>query len=94
MLRGADSSTTSAADDDGTSDDEGDGLPALNSLHVDPRRVTHLSWAPRAYLYRGFLRKAECDYIIEHAKPKMEKSTVVDNKTGKSVPSTIRTSDG
>jgi len=63
-------------------------------VHVDPARVTHLSWKPRAYLYRGFLKKAECDYIIEHARPKMEKSTVVDNKTGKSVPSGIRTSDG
>lgn len=91
MLRGADSS---AADDVGDDAEEGDGLPALNTIHVDPSRVIHLSWAPRAYLYRGFLRKAECDYIVEHAKPKMEKSTVVDSKTGKSVPSTIRTSDG
>ena len=91
---GGGTSTDSSFGGDEEDDGGGGGLPALNSIHVDPSRVTHLSWAPRAYLYRGFLRKAECDYIVEQAKPKMEKSTVVDNNTGKSVPSTIRTSDG
>ena len=81
---------------DGTPPDEEDtgGLPAKNTVHVDPTRITPISWSPRAYLYRGFLKTAECDYIIQNAEPKLVKSTVVDNETGKSVPSTIRTSDG
>ena len=70
------------------------GLPVLGSIHTDGSRIVKLSTQPRAYLYRGFLRQAECDYVQERAKPKLEKSTVVDNKTGQSVPSNIRTSDG
>lgn len=56
--------------------------------------IVQLSWSPRAYLLKGFLSDAEADHIIEHASPKMEKSTVVDRKTGGNVPSNIRTSTG
>ena len=35
------------------------GLPVPDTIHVDPSKVTQLSWEPRAYLYRGFLRSAE-----------------------------------
>ena len=75
------------------SEDTG-GLPVPDTIHVDPSKVTQISWAPRAYLYRGFLRSAECDYIVQTSAPRLQKSTVVDNDTGKSVPSAIRTSDG
>ena len=70
------------------------GLPVPGTIHVDPSKVMQISWEPRAYLYRGFLRSAECDYIIQTSAPQLRKSTVVDNDTGKSVPSAIRTSDG
>ena len=92
--RGADVADADEDPDADLDEGQGDGLPALNSLHTDPSRIVHLSWNPRAYLYKGFLRKAECDYIVEHARPKLEKSTVVDSQTGKSVGSNIRTSDG
>ncbi|CAA3020817.1 probable prolyl 4-hydroxylase 3 isoform X1 [Olea europaea var. sylvestris] len=53
-----------------------------------------LSWEPRAFVYHNFLSKEECEYLINHAKPHMEKSTVVDSKTGKSKDSRVRTSSG
>ncbi|MEW5303088.1 MAG: hypothetical protein WDW38_001412 [Sanguina aurantia] len=56
--------------------------------------VIHLSWAPRAFLLKGFLSDEECDHLVELARPHMLKSSVVDNASGKSVDSTIRTSTG
>ncbi|XP_010266900.1 PREDICTED: probable prolyl 4-hydroxylase 3 [Nelumbo nucifera] len=53
-----------------------------------------LSWEPRAFIYHTFLSKEECEYLIELAKPHMEKSTVVDSTTGKSKDSRVRTSSG
>uniref|UniRef100_A0A1D1YH63 procollagen-proline 4-dioxygenase n=1 Tax=Anthurium amnicola TaxID=1678845 RepID=A0A1D1YH63_9ARAE len=53
-----------------------------------------LSWEPRAFLYHNFLSKEECEYLIDLAKPRMEKSTVVDSATGKSKDSRVRTSSG
>ncbi|CAL8460610.1 g139 [Coccomyxa elongata] len=53
-----------------------------------------LSWEPRAYLYHNFLTDAEADHLIQKGKPHMEKSEVVDNETGKSAPSKVRTSSG
>jgi len=88
-LRGALGDVASVADDEDTG-----GLPAPNTIHVDPSRVITLSSSPRAYVYRGFLRRAECDYIVQNSRERLQKSTVVDNDTGKSVPSNIRTSEG
>ncbi|KAK9713062.1 hypothetical protein RND81_06G000600 [Saponaria officinalis] len=56
--------------------------------------VELLSWEPRAVVYHHFLSKDECDYLIDLAKPHMAKSTVVDEKTGKSRDSRVRTSSG
>ena len=56
--------------------------------------IIQLSWSPRAFLLKGFLSQAECDHIIKKATPSMVKSFVVDNKTGKSTDSNIRTSTG
>ncbi|XP_072955504.1 probable prolyl 4-hydroxylase 3 [Typha angustifolia] len=53
-----------------------------------------ISWEPRAFVYHNFLSKEECEYLIELAKPHMEKSTVVDAATGKSKDSRVRTSSG
>ncbi|KAJ4803418.1 2-oxoglutarate (2OG) and Fe(II)-dependent oxygenase superfamily protein [Rhynchospora pubera] len=53
-----------------------------------------LSWEPRAFIYHNFLSKEECEYLIKLATPRMQKSTVVDTKTGKSVDSRVRTSSG
>ncbi|KAL4278921.1 hypothetical protein GQ457_03G037870 [Hibiscus cannabinus] len=53
-----------------------------------------LSWEPRAFIYHNFLSKEECEHLINIAKPRMAKSTVVDSKTGKSKDSRVRTSSG
>ncbi|CAH2043020.1 unnamed protein product [Thlaspi arvense] len=58
------------------------------------RWVEIISWEPRASVYHNFLTKEECKYLIELAKPHMAKSTVVDEKTGKSTDSRVRTSSG
>ncbi|KAK4790990.1 hypothetical protein SAY86_031403 [Trapa natans] len=56
--------------------------------------VEIISWEPRAFVYHNFLTKDECEYLIELAKPRMKKSTVVDSATGKSKDSRVRTSTG
>ncbi|XP_019177432.1 PREDICTED: probable prolyl 4-hydroxylase 10 [Ipomoea nil] len=56
--------------------------------------VEVISWEPRAFVYHNFLSKYECEYLINLAKPHMQKSTVVDSETGKSKDSRVRTSSG
>ncbi|GAB4848428.1 hypothetical protein Ancab_003125 [Ancistrocladus abbreviatus] len=56
--------------------------------------VEVISWEPRASVYHNFLSKEECEYLIDLAKPHMQKSTVVDSATGKSKDSRVRTSSG
>ncbi|KAK2408763.1 putative prolyl 4-hydroxylase [Trifolium repens] len=58
------------------------------------RWVEIISWEPRAILYHNFLTKEECEHLINISKPTMQKSSVIDNKTGKSVDSSVRTSSG
>ncbi|KAK1325813.1 hypothetical protein QJS10_CPA01g00343 [Acorus calamus] len=53
-----------------------------------------VSWEPRAFIYHNLLSEEECKYLIELGKPHMEKSTVVDSKTGQSKDSGVRTSSG
>ncbi|KAF5738103.1 hypothetical protein HS088_TW13G00998 [Tripterygium wilfordii] len=56
--------------------------------------VEVISWEPRAFVYHNFLTKEESEYLINLAKPHMQKSTVVDSETGKSKDSRVRTSFG
>ncbi|CAN4078676.1 unnamed protein product [Withania somnifera] len=56
--------------------------------------VEVISLEPRAYIYHNFLSKEECEYLISLAKPHMQKSSVVDSSTGKSMDSRVRTSSG
>lgn len=65
-----------------------------NGVELWRGEVIPVSWKPRAFLFKNFLNDTECDHIIGKAKPQMTKSTVVDNDTGKSVDSTVRTSTG
>ncbi|XWS29151.1 hypothetical protein CRYUN_Cryun24cG0004000 [Craigia yunnanensis] len=69
---------------DRSDDDEGRG----------EHRIEVISWEPRAFIYHNFLSKEECEYLIDLAKPHMEKSAVVDSETGKSKDSRVRTSSG
>ncbi|KAL9257013.1 putative prolyl 4-hydroxylase 7 [Drosera capensis] len=58
------------------------------------RQIETRSWNPRAFIYRKFLTKEECDHLIQLAKDKLEKSMVADNESGKSIESTVWTSSG
>jgi prolyl 4-hydroxylase len=49
---------------------------------------------PRLMIFDDFLSHAECDSLVEHAKAKMEDSTVIDPVTGKFVKHPERTSRG
>ncbi|KAF3330219.1 prolyl 4-hydroxylase subunit alpha-1-like protein [Carex littledalei] len=60
----------------------------------DPRHIVTVSWKPRIFLYKGFLSNEECDHIIKLSKSKLGKSMVVDNESGNSVMSEVRTSSG
>ncbi|CAN6457572.1 unnamed protein product [Victoria cruziana] len=53
-----------------------------------------LSWQPRAFLYHNFLSRDECEHLIHLAEPHMQRSFVVDRKTGKTMSSRVRTSYG
>ncbi|AET03707.1 prolyl 4-hydroxylase alpha-like protein [Medicago truncatula] len=70
----------------------------INNLRRDDddnkRWVEIVSWEPRVFLYHNFLAKEECEHLINIAKPDVQKSTVVDDTTGKSVNSSARTSSG
>ena len=56
--------------------------------------VIHLSWSPRAFVVKKFLSDEECDYLVGKAEPMMTESGVVDNDTGHSKKSEVRTSTG
>ncbi|XP_021731080.1 probable prolyl 4-hydroxylase 10 isoform X1 [Chenopodium quinoa] len=64
------------------------------SKERDQQWVELLSWEPRAFVYHNFLSKEECEYLIKLASPRMEKLQVVDEQTGKSKDSRVRTSSG
>ncbi|KAJ7562914.1 hypothetical protein O6H91_03G088800 [Diphasiastrum complanatum] len=53
-----------------------------------------INWSPRIIIFHNFLSHEECEYLIELARPRMGKATVVDVTTGKGVESKVRTSSG
>lgn len=57
-------------------------------------RVEQVSWKPRAFVYHNFLTDEECEHLKALARLRLTKSTVVDNQSGKSVDSRVRTSSG
>ncbi|XP_042408658.1 probable prolyl 4-hydroxylase 3 [Zingiber officinale] len=62
--------------------------------HGEDQWTEVISWEPRAFVYHNFMSQKECEYLIELAKPHMQKSTVVDSVTGRSKDSRVRTSAG
>lgn len=66
----------------------------VNQERDETKWIETIAWEPRAFVYHNFLSKEECLHLIHMAAPNMQKSAVVDNKTGKSVDSRIRTSSG
>ncbi len=71
---------------------------ALYSSHIEKdvssygfRKISH---SPEIYECDCFLTDAECDSIIEEARPKLTRSTVIDNHSSKELLDTRRTSLG
>ncbi|KXZ50174.1 hypothetical protein GPECTOR_17g810 [Gonium pectorale] len=64
-----------------------------NTRPADSRMVV-LSWHPRIFLYKGILTHEECDYLMNEATGRLERSGVSDATTGAGGVSDIRTSSG
>jgi len=65
----------------------GDGAPRNIPVFEQPCSVDAVR------LFRGLFSAAECDYLIETARPLLEPSVVVDPRTGAAIRDPIRTSD-
>mmetsp|Transcript_36975 Transcript_36975/g.104366 ORF Transcript_36975/g.104366 Transcript_36975/m.104366 type:complete len:302 (-) Transcript_36975:159-1064(-) len=63
-----------------------------NPLGWHGKVITVSEAGPRAFLYKNFLTPEECDHLIDKALPKLEPATVVDNDSGDSYSSPVRTS--
>ena len=70
-------------------DADGDGEPETSKQWIE-----QIATAPRAYVWHGFMSPEECDHVIAAAEPLMERSGVVDSKTGAPAVDPIRTSYG
>lgn len=64
------------------------------TLRVGLVKQEVISWQPRIILLHNFLSADECDHLINLARPRLVKSTVVDATTGKGIESKVRTSTG
>lgn len=76
-----------------------ENISTIKELNQNPLleknvKIEVLSWSPRIFMVRNFLTDQECDYIIELAKPKVARSTVIDNETGRNKLDEGRTSEG
>mmetsp|Transcript_6250 Transcript_6250/g.23035 ORF Transcript_6250/g.23035 Transcript_6250/m.23035 type:complete len:334 (-) Transcript_6250:322-1323(-) len=69
------------------------GHPSANP-RVPPYFEVLSPWKPRAFIWRGMASREECEHMIAISKDKVKKSTVIDQKTGKSVVDPYRTSSG
>jgi len=54
--------------------------------------VEPISWFPRAFHLHNIMSPEECDKVLDIAKPRMRRSTVIDSVTGESKVDPIRTS--
>ncbi|KAH9562142.1 hypothetical protein CY35_05G057200 [Sphagnum magellanicum] len=90
--------------DQGSSLNKSTGFPSVYSiwkndenariLRIGMVKQEMLNWQPRIILFHNFLSADECDHLINLARPKLAKSTVVDTNTGKGIESKVRTSTG
>ena len=57
-------------------------------------RSEQLSGTPEIRVFPGLFTRAECDYLIDAARPLLQPSIVIDPQTGGHVPNPVRTSSG
>ncbi|MDV3258547.1 MAG: 2OG-Fe(II) oxygenase [Sphingomonas sp.] len=68
------------------------------SLREDGRPAStpegqEISRSPDAWAFKGIFSDAECDFLVDAARPRFAPSTVVDPKTGELVSNPVRTSE-
>lgn len=74
---------------------EGETFDRYRPFKPEQVWVETLSMEPRAFMYHNLLTFEECDYLVNLARPYMEKSQVVDSATGKFISGgNVRTSSG
>lgn len=73
--------------------DVGDGVNVID-VAGHPVRVLLAMKLPRVVLFGGLLTEAECDALIDEARPRLARSETVVNTTGGSEVNAARTSDG
>jgi hypothetical protein len=61
--------------------------------HARGTWVEPISWHPRAFHLHNIMTDAECDEVLELARTRVRRSTVVDSTTGESKVDPIRTSE-
>jgi prolyl 4-hydroxylase len=71
----------------------GDGVTVID-VDGHPVRVLLAMKLPRVVLFGGLLSDAECDALVEEARPRLARSETVVNTTGGSEVNAARTSDG
>lgn len=59
-----------------------------------PFWIEQVSWKPRVFYLQNILTPFECDFLMQRAKDELTRSTVVDEASGSSTKSTVRTSQG
>ena len=71
-----------------------DGAPL--SLDAGDRKVSVLVTVPepQIVLFGDFLSESECDFLVETARPRLQRSPTTDMKTGGNELNGVRTSDG
>ena len=57
-------------------------------------RSEQLSGTPEIRVFPGLFTRAECDFLIDAARPLLQPSIVIDPQTGGQVPNPVRTSSG
>lgn len=74
----------------------GSGVPLSDDPSGDLRRgywMEPVSWYPRAFHLHDVMSPEECDELLELARPRVRRSTVIDSVTGESKIDPIRTSE-
>lgn len=70
------------------------GSASVLDIDGHPVRVLMAMRHPRLIVFGGLLTDAECDALIEEARPRLTRSETVDNRSGGSEVNVARTSDG
>jgi prolyl 4-hydroxylase len=75
---------------------EPDLADGVSVIDVDghPVRILMAMKHPRLLVFGGLLTEAECDALIDEARPRLARSETVDNRSGGSEVNAARTSDG